>query len=277
MSSKRPEHLAPPEVFYNEIEAKKYTSNTRMIEIQNQMTERALELLNLPADEPCFLLDVGCGSGLSGEVLTENGHYWIGFDISKSMLEIACEREVKGDLLELDAGMGVPFKPGSFDACVSISALQWLCNADKKWHNPIKRLQTFFSSLYSVLVRGGKAVFQFYPDSPDQVELITLQAMKSGFTGGVVVDYPNSSRAKKMFLCLFAGVNMTKLPQALGTDDSSTTIDYTNSRQSNKFMIGKPAKKSKAWIVQKKDRRKRQGKDVRADSKYSGRKRKPQF
>ena len=27
-----------------------------------------------------------CGSGLSGEVLTEQGHYWVGFDISKSML-----------------------------------------------------------------------------------------------------------------------------------------------------------------------------------------------
>jgi len=30
-----------------------------------------------------------------------------------------------------------------------------------------------------------------------QVELITMQAMKAGFTGGLVVDYPNSTRAKK--------------------------------------------------------------------------------
>ena len=30
-----------------------------------------------------------------------------------------------------------------------------------------------------------------------QVELITTQAMKAGFTGGLVVDYPNSTRAKK--------------------------------------------------------------------------------
>jgi hypothetical protein len=28
----------------------------------------------------------GCGSGLSGETLTEHGHHWIGYDISKSML-----------------------------------------------------------------------------------------------------------------------------------------------------------------------------------------------
>jgi len=279
MSSKRPEFKAPPEVFYNDVEARKYTSNTRMIEIQNQMTLRALELLALPEDEPCFLLDIGCGSGLSGEVLTEQGHYWVGFDISSSMLDIAKEREVEGDLLELDAGMGVPFRPGTFDGCISISALQWLCNADKKWHNPVKRLHSFFTSLYTSLKRGGKAIFQFYPDSPSQVELITSQAMRSGFSGGVVVDYPNSTRAKKMFLVLFAGVSNAVLPQALGTEGAGNTVSYTTNRErnNNRNGRGKPSKKSKEWIQKKKDRKRRQGKDVRADSKYSGRKRKVAF
>ena len=66
------------------------------------MSERAIELLCLPpADEggAKFILDLGtmillysfltisgCGSGLSGSVLEENGHYWVGLDISKSML-----------------------------------------------------------------------------------------------------------------------------------------------------------------------------------------------
>ena len=30
----RPEHTAPPEIFYNEEEARKYTTNSRMIAIQ---------------------------------------------------------------------------------------------------------------------------------------------------------------------------------------------------------------------------------------------------
>ena len=60
--------------------------STRMIEIQNDMSERAIELLALPDDQPCFVLDIGCGSGLSGECLDEQGHYWIGIDISISML-----------------------------------------------------------------------------------------------------------------------------------------------------------------------------------------------
>ena len=51
------------------------------------MTNRALELLNLPPDAPpAFLLDIGCGSGLSGEILDEQGHIWVGLDIAPSML-----------------------------------------------------------------------------------------------------------------------------------------------------------------------------------------------
>ena len=50
-----------------------------MMEIQSQMSDRALELLALPADQPCMVLDIGCGSGLSGESLDEQGHFWYEF------------------------------------------------------------------------------------------------------------------------------------------------------------------------------------------------------
>jgi len=60
--------------------------SSRVQMIQAQMTHRALELLALPPDESAFLLDIGCGSGLSGEILDEDGHYWVGVDIAPSML-----------------------------------------------------------------------------------------------------------------------------------------------------------------------------------------------
>lgn len=50
------------------------------------MTYRALELLNMPPDQPAFLLDIGCGSGLSGEILDDEGYLWAGVDIAPSML-----------------------------------------------------------------------------------------------------------------------------------------------------------------------------------------------
>ena len=79
------------------------------------MAYRALELLALPQDQSCLLLDIGCGSGLSGEVLEEEGHTWIGVDISQSMLDVAAEKELEGDLFLQDIGQGFGFRPGVFD------------------------------------------------------------------------------------------------------------------------------------------------------------------
>lgn len=116
------------------------------------MSERAIELLVLPEDTPCYLLDIGCGSGLSGSVLEDQGHVWVGMDIATAMLDVANEREVEGDLLLSDMGQGCPFRPGTFDGAISISALQWLCNADKTTHKPVQRLYKFFSTLFACLV-----------------------------------------------------------------------------------------------------------------------------
>lgn len=272
----RPEHQAPPEVFYNEDEARKYTQNSRMIDIQVQMSERAIELLALPDDEPRFLLDLGCGSGLSGSVLEDQGHVWVGVDISTAMLDVAVDREVEGDLLLGDLGQGMPFRAGAFDGAVSISALQWLCNADKSSHNPAKRLFKFFSTLYACLSRTARAVFQFYPENNEQMELVTAQAMKAGFFGGVVVDYPNSTKAKKFFLVLMTG-GAAPLPSALGEEENHKGIAYSNKRDQMKKMKGKPLKKSRDWILEKKDRRRKQGKQTRNDTKYTGRKRSGRF
>lgn len=64
------------------------------------------------------------------------------------------------------------------------------------------------------------AAIQFYPENAQQLELITTVALKCGFTGGLVVDYPNSTKAKKYFLCLFAGAAdagaANELPAAKG-------------------------------------------------------------
>lgn len=212
----RPETANPPELFYGDVEAKKYDSSSRIINIQAEITERALEMLALPEGRTCYLLDIGCGSGLSGQVLEEAGHYWVGCDIAESMLEIANEREAEqGDLVHSDMGQGLPFRPGTFDGCISISALQWLCYSNSSDQDPKLRLNRFFSSLYGVLKKDAKAVLQFYPESSEQAVLIAQCASKVGFAGGVVIDYPNSSKAKKYYLCL-SFERSYKVPEAQG-------------------------------------------------------------
>ncbi|KAK4564900.1 hypothetical protein RGQ29_006807 [Quercus rubra] len=290
--SSRPELQAPPEIFYDDVEARKYTSSSRIIEIQANLSERALELLALPDDGvPRLLLDIGCGSGLSGETLSENGHQWVGLDISQSMLDIALEREVEGDLLLGDMGQGLGLRPGVIDGAISISAVQWLCNADKSCHVPKLRLKAFFGSLYRCLARGGRAVLQVYPENIQQRELILRSAMHVGFSGGVVVDYPHSSKKRKEYLVLTCGPPSvsTSVPTGKGEDGESSSDDESSGDEENQTVCisdrHRPKKKQKItkkgrgrdWVLKKKEQRRRRGDDVPPDTKYTARKRKARF
>jgi 18S rRNA (guanine1575-N7)-methyltransferase len=78
-------------------------------------------------------------------------------------------------------GSGLPFRAATFDGAISISAVQWLCHSNSKAENPRKRLSQFFESLFGCLTRSARAVFQFYPESQQQCELISQQALRAGF------------------------------------------------------------------------------------------------
>ena len=269
----RPEQVAPAEIYYNDDEAAKYTNNTRIIEVQSQMSQRAIELLQLPGPG-CLILDLGCGSGLSGSELTDSGHFWIGLDISPSMLEVALDRDVEGDVILSDIGNGFNFTPGCFDGAISISALQWLCNAEKTSHNPYKRFARLFECLYTALARGSRAVLQFYPSHPQQIEIITQSAVKAGFLADLIVDFPESTKAKKYYLIIHSGnsaVQRTHLP----VDEEQVQVGKRKSFKKDRHV--KVKHKDRNWIQTKKDRQRKQGKEVRADSKYTGRKRRDAF
>jgi len=284
----RPELQAPPEIYYGDTEAKKYTANSRIQHIQSDMTHRALELLNLSPDETKLLLDIGCGSGLSGEILDEEGHYWVGVDIAPSMLEVALDREVEGDLFLHDIGQGFGFRPGSFDGAISISVIQWLLNAETSHptSSPPHRLNRFFTTLYASLTNPSRAILQFYPNSDDQINLITSIAQKAGFGGGIVIDYPNSKKAKKVFLCLFVGSGggQQNLPKGLDGEEpvegeDSVKYERRRERENRRDRSGKrKSVKAKDWILKKKELYRKRGKEgVPNDSKFTGRQRKPLF
>jgi 18S rRNA (guanine1575-N7)-methyltransferase len=183
-------------------------------------------------------------------------------------------------------GTGLPFRPATFDACISISALQWLCYSNSKAQNPRKRLLRFFSSLYTVLKRGGRAVLQFYPETADQAVLVSETATKVGFAGGVVIDYPNSAKAKKHYLVLSFDRSTTQRTRELGLTGESVSeqqhvtvgseVDPANSKK-KKAPRKKKGVKTKEWIVHKKATQRKKGKDVRPDTKYTARRRPHKF
>ena len=68
--------------------------------------------------------------------------------------------------------------------------------------------------------------------------MLTSTAMKAGFSGGLVVDFPHSTRAKKYFLVLMVGSSSYQ-PQAKGingedSDDDDQEVQVANRQRSNK-------------------------------------------
>ncbi|KLJ11885.1 hypothetical protein EMPG_12978 [Blastomyces silverae] len=283
----RPEDTLPPDLFYNDSESRKYTTSSRIRNIQSHMTHRALELLGLKS--PSLILDIGCGSGLSGEILSavppsEGGpHTWVGMDISPSMLDVALQRDVEGDLFLADIGQGIPFRAGTFDAAVSISAIQWLCNAESSDVSPEGRLRRFFDGLYASLRRGARAVCQFYPKNDAQRSMISGAAMKAGFGAGILEDDPGTKNGKLYLVLTVGGGGLQG--DITGVVDGMDDVDVLDARkkamaaqsQGKRGVNPAQLKGSKAWIMRKKEQMERKGKIVKTNSKYTGRKRRIAF
>lgn len=245
------------------------------------MTHRALSLLSLTS--PSLILDVGCGSGLSGEILsapasagTPGGpHMWVGLDISSSMLGVALERDVDGDLFLADAGQGVPFRAGTFDAAISISAIQWLCNAETTEDAPLHRLARFFGGLYASLRRGGRAVCQFYPKNDEQKRMVAQAAIKAGFGAGLLEDDEGTKNAKTYLVLTVGGGEVDG--DISGVVRGMEGVDVMARPGKTGAKRGEAVKGSRGWILKKKEQMERKGKVVKASSKYTGRKRRVQF
>ena len=275
----------PPDLYYNDAESRKYTTSSRIQKVQADMTHRCLALLDLARSS--LILDIGCGSGLSGTILssppsaesphnTGGPHVWVGMDISASMLAVALEREVEGDLMLADAGQGVPFRPGTFDAAISVSALQWLCNAESSTEEPAKRLMRFFSSLYASLRIGGRAVCQFYPKNDQQKKMISDAAIKAGFGAGLLEDDPGTKSAKT-YLVLTVGGSGLHGGDITGVVEGMEGVDVYDRRKRHRTKQKPERKGSKAWIMRKKEAMQRKGKVVKPTSTYTGRKRRIVF
>ena len=150
----------------------------------------------------------------------------------------------------------------------------------------------FFSSLYRVLRRGGRAVLQFYPETPEQAVLISECATAVGFAGGVVVDYPNSTKAKKHYLVLSFDRNSSNssnskqqqqsvleggLMSRGGVRVDKDDDDPLKGKKKRPPPKKKKGVKTKEWIVHKKQTQRKRGKKVRPDTKYTARRRPTKF
>ncbi|MFW9946888.1 MAG: class I SAM-dependent methyltransferase [Candidatus Odinarchaeota archaeon] len=199
IKTKRPEELFENiRDYFNPEYIKKYAKSKNMRRIQEKITFRALELLETRSSK-IRILDAGCGPGFAALYLKE-----IGFDVIA--LDVISEFLKYYNLIEINPLVAdmcfLPFKPNTFDAIVSISALQWIFrdNYNKKMEYLLIKLT---KSFYKTLKSNGKVVIQFYPKNNEIMEKIgNLFVSNTNFKGNFIIDNPNNAKKRKIFLLL---------------------------------------------------------------------------
>ena len=196
---KRPEELYKSALEYFRDETlSNYAKSKSIMRTQRKITLRALEILELKKKH-CLILDAGCGPGFVAIYLNELGHKTIALDIVLNFLKYYNIRDLNPILSDMCC---IPFQPNSFDAIVSISALQWIykdLNAKKMRMNLI----SLFKSFYAILKPKSKAVFQFYPKSKVILDSVgKIIAENTNFNGNFIIDNPDSPKKRKIYLFL---------------------------------------------------------------------------
>jgi hypothetical protein len=98
--------------------------------------------------------------------------------------------------------------------------------------------------------------------------MITSAAQKAGFGGGLVVDYPNSTKKRKMYLCLMVG--QQEIPKGIDGEEATLSEkrrkgEEVKNEKSRRKVGGKKGKKDKLdgkeWILKKKELYRTRGKE----------------
>ena len=142
---------------------------------------------------------MGCGPGFTSIYLHEIGYNVVALDIILDFLKFY-------DIIDLNpigADMCYsPFKPKSFDAIISISALQWVFKEDNDNLNSIK-LINLAKVMETILKPKASAIFQFYPKNDLIMKQIGEFFVKhTNLDGNFIIDNPNTPKKRRIFLLL---------------------------------------------------------------------------
>ncbi|MGB3737635.1 MAG: class I SAM-dependent methyltransferase [Ilumatobacter sp.] len=142
---------------------------------------RCVEALALfvPFDQP--VLDVGCGTGLSGAALAAGGFVDVsGQDVNQAMLDVARQRGVYRDLRLADLDDPFPFEPGTYAACSAIGVIGFGAAP-----------ASLLGEVLDALASGGHLVFSYNDLAVDDPHYAGALAdvISSGTAEQVAADY----------------------------------------------------------------------------------------
>ncbi|MFX1430947.1 MAG: class I SAM-dependent methyltransferase [Promethearchaeota archaeon] len=202
---------------YIEDKAEEYDSSKWMERNQKRTTSLTIKYLfdeklngdngnGVEMGKPYLILDLGCGTGYSSEILLQNNFRVVGIDIISDMLSKARDKKriLQGSkLLELilaDINF-LPIRLNSVDHIISISSYNFITYGLQNFGEKVKLLNDTGKYLNSVLKQNGRIIIEFYPKDDNELKMFKNSFTNNGFEGFMVKSKANQ-KAGQTFLLL---------------------------------------------------------------------------
>lgn len=153
-----------------------------------------------------LILDLGCGTGFSSEILVENGYRVIGIDVLLDMLSIAQEKKRTSNLYKIleyilaDINF-LPIRGEMVDHIISISSYNFITYRMENYGERVKRLNDTAKYLHKILKERGRIIIEFYPKNDKELKIFSNSFINNGFNGYIVKNKP-SQKSGQTFLLL---------------------------------------------------------------------------
>ena len=164
-----------------------------------------LEKPNLLEDEPFFILDLGCGTGFSTEILVEKGFRVVGIDVLNDMISKVktkkkhLKNQNKLELILADINY-IPLRSASINHAISISAYNFITHRAESIRDKTKIANNTANYLYKLLKPDGRIIIEFYPKDDNELEMFSSSFNTNGFNGFVVKQNPNQKSGQTFLL-----------------------------------------------------------------------------
>ena len=156
--------------------------------------------------EESLILDLGCGTGFSSDVLIHNDFRVIGIDILSDMLLKAREKKKKFkeyqnlELILADITF-LPIRVNSINHIISISSYNFIIHGLEKYGDKVKLLHDTGKYMNKIQKKDGRAVIEFYPKNDRELAMFQKSFTNNGYEGFMVKQNPKQ-KSGQTFLIL---------------------------------------------------------------------------
>ncbi|MHA1235609.1 MAG: class I SAM-dependent methyltransferase [Promethearchaeota archaeon] len=164
-----------------------------------------LEKPDFLKDEPFIILDLGCGTGFSTEILLECDFKVVAVDILHDMLsKVKIKKDYMKNRKNLELLLAdinyLPFRNSSINHAISISAYNFITHRAKSMRDKAKIANNTAKYLYKLLKPDGRIIIEFYPKNDLELEMFSSSFNNNGFNGFFVKQNPNQKSGQTFLL-----------------------------------------------------------------------------